>query len=454
MQRRSAIGSTPTGAFRHRLARKSGLVAALVTSALVVSGCASAGGGDEGPAPADSAVDGELTFLVQGSASAEDATNELLEGFKAAYPDVEVNTEYSATSTWDTFFTDLQTKIAGGKKYDLIYIPTEGQRLFASKGIVQPLDEWIERDSDELEDFYNDANEKIVDFAREKSSTDGQTYYLPYGFNTMGIYYNKKVFDEAGVEYPAADWTWEDFRATAEAVNSPGERFAFEARPGYFDGIMPWLLSNGGDILNSDWDESVANSPENVEAVEFVTSLVDDGLAPVPGGAYDQFAAFEQGKLAMFGGGAWPWGSLRDSGMAKEDIGIAPWPQNASGGSPVGWGSQAMLKDSQNKEAAWAYIKYLLTPEAQDLIAETQSFGIVPVRESSATGAVTTDNTPEGMNYLYEALDYAVPIPGPDQGLAVQQAVQDSYLSILTGNAQAAPALEELDATIADELGQ
>ena len=424
-------------------------------SALTLSACSGdAGAGAEAtPEPAGTEVSGELVFLTQGSASSADENDALIEGFKSAYPNVTVKTEFSATSTWDTFFTDLQTKLAGGKSYDLVYIPTEGQRLFASKGIVQPLDGWIDRDSAELDDFYSDANEQLVGWAKEKSSTDGNTYYLPYGFNTMGVYYNKKVFEKAGVALPEADWTWDDFRETAEAVSSD-DVYAFEARPGYFDGIEPWVLSNGTDLLNGDWDKATADSPEAVEATEFVRGLVEDGLSPVPGGEFDQAAAFSQGKLAMFGGGAWMWGALQGADMVKEDIGIVPWPQNAGNGSPVGWGSQAMLKSSKNKEAAWAYIKYLLTPEAQELIAETQAFGIVPARESAATGPATTENTPEGMVYFYEALEYATPIPGPDQGLAIQQAVQDSYLGILTGNKDAAAEMAALNEKIKAELAK
>ncbi|MCU1477087.1 MAG: extracellular solute-binding protein [Subtercola sp.] len=437
---------------KHKSRRRLSLAfASLAVSATMLVGCSAAsGGGVESTAgPADSKIGGTLTFLAQGDAAT--AKNDPLAAeFEKKYPDVDVKIEYSATKTWDAFFSDLQTRLAAGKNYDLIYLPTEGERLLASKGLVQPLDSWIARDKSEMDAFYADANPTIVEDAKEKSSTDGSTYYIPYLFNTMGMYVNKSTFENAGVPLPTAGWTWDDFRATCEALQKASVQYCFDASSGYFDGISPWLATNGADVMNADWDQATADTPQAIEAATFTRGLVADGLTPVPGGSYDQNALFAQGKIAMIGGGAWPTTSLLAANLKLSDFEIVPWPTQTQQGSPVGWGAQAMLKSSNNKEAAWAYIKFLTSPEAQDLIGANRLNDAIPVLQSSIDKAKATN--PEGYSYLFDALDYATPVPGPAAALAVQQTVQEKYLSILTGNSSPEQGMKDMNSAISDEI--
>ncbi len=430
---------------------------AMAVAGLTLAGCASSepvspstqgvsGNEDSG----NIEISGTLNLYTQGDASAVVTEDVLTTAFKKKYPNVEVVTQYSASTSWDTFFTDAQIAIAGGANLDLIYVPTEGQRLFASKGLIEPLDSYLERDREEMAVFNAEANQTILRMAKEKASTDGQTYFIPYLYNTMGIYYNKQVFTEANVEFPSGTWTWDDFESTLAELKSAGVQYPVFLNNGLFTGISPWLLTNGVNVLNDDWTESTIGSPEAVEAVAFAAKIVQDGYAPIPGGAFDANQQFAQGNLAMFGGGAWPTGGLLATGLELDDFGIAPWPMNTMQGSPVGWGSQGMLSSSKNKEAAWAFIKFLTSPEAQDLIALERLNSAFPILKSSIDKAAPV--YPEGYLYLFEALDYSSAVAGPDNSIAIQASVQDVYLSILTGQRRAGDAMKELDERVASLL--
>lgn len=455
---KSPIGKQKLSYFRGKLKRRvfTGFSSLAVVS-LTLAGCASAEpvatstqeeSGNGGVESIE--ISGTLNLYTQGDASAAVTEDVLTSAFKEKYPNVDVVTQYSGSTSWDGFFTDLQVAIAGGADLDLVYVPTEGQRLFAGKGLIEPLDSYLERDREEMATFNEEANQAILNMAKEKASTDGQTYFIPYLYNTMGIYYNKQVFTEANVDFPSATWTWDDFESTLAELKSAGVQYPVSLDNGLFTGISPWLLTNGANVLNDDWSESTIGSPEAVEAVAFAARIVEGGYSPIPGGQFNVNQQFAQGNVAMFGGGAWPTGGLLASELELDDFGIAPWPMNTRQGSPVGWGSQGMLASSKNKEAAWAFIKFLTSPEAQDLIGLQRLNSAFPILKSSIDKAASV--YPEGYQYLFEALDYSSPVAGPDNSIAIQQSVQDVYLSILTGQREAGEALRELDGRVSSLL--
>ena len=183
---------------------------------------------------------------------------------------------------------------------------------------------------------------------------------------------------------------------------------------------------------------------------------MQDGLAPEPGGSnstnFDPNALFSQGKIAMVGGGAWITTSLLDAGVPMGDMQIVPWPKNTQNGSPVGWGGLGLMKTSPNKEAAWQYIKYLLSPEAQDTIGEQRYNGALPVLKSSIEKAAPSNV--EGYSHLYDALDYATPVPGPAAAVLVQQVTADAYTSVLSGNTTPEEGMKELNTKLQDAIAE
>ena len=160
-------------------------------------------------------------------------------------------------------------------------------------------------------------------------------------------------------------------------------------------------------------------------------TLVEKEISPLPGGTFDHYTATAQGKMAAFGGGRWPIINMRTLGVVDK-MRIVHWPQKKQRGSPVGWGAYPIMKGTKNREAAWTFLKFLASKEASVYFAE-QGGTIVPGRKSVANSDSYLSNAPEGSLKLYDALEYATPIPSPDKGNVVQSAIQDAFLQILTG---------------------
>src|SRR6478735_1958152 len=163
---------------------------------------------------------GKITLAYLGTADQQAAWNSLFALFAQKYPDIQLEAVGNPVNNWAGFFDAISTQIAGGKVPDLIQVATEGQRLFASRGLVEPIDDLIARDKSELDEFYADISPKLVEWNTKYSSPDGQTYYLPGEFNTMCMWYNAEILNNAGIEEPADTWTWDDFSSISDTLAS------------------------------------------------------------------------------------------------------------------------------------------------------------------------------------------------------------------------------------------
>jgi multiple sugar transport system substrate-binding protein len=429
------------GLTRRRFLGALGSTAGSVAAAGLLSAC----GGSSGEAKSGSGTT-TLSFIYMGTAEQQASWNKLFAKFRETNPSIDLKAEAVPSNNWADFFNKVSTRIAGGRVPDMLQVATEGQRLFASKGLVAPLDDLIAKDKAIIDEYYQDLDPNLIKWNKEHSSPDGKTYYLPGEFNTMAIWYSKELFQKAGVAEPTSSWTWDDFRRSCEQIKAKTGAWGYADDATYFVGIMPWLLTNGASSFNEDWSKPTINSPAAQEAATFVQGLVRDKLAPPPGGTFDAFSAMAQGKLAMFGGGQWPIINIRNLKIVDK-VGIVSWPVKVKKGSPVGWNGYPIMNSSKNKEAAWTFVKFLISKEGSSYFAGLGGT-IVPARKSVASSQQYLENSPKGIDELYKALSYATPIPSPDKGAVIQKAIEDTFKQIYVGNAQPSTALTSLQTTL------
>lgn len=434
--------AVPAQVPRRRVLQLGGAVAAAAT----LAACGGSSGSSKGSGGSGGAAGKTLSFVYMGTAEAQASWNKLFAKFRETNKGINLKAEAIPTQNWADFFNKVSTRIAGGQVPDMVQIATEGQRLFASKGLLAPLDPYISKDKAVIDAYYADLDPNLIAWNTKYASPGGKTYYLPGEFNTMCIWYSKTLFAKAGVAPPKVGWTWDDFRSACEKIKSRTGAWGYADDAAYFVGIMPWLLTNGASTLNSDWTAPTVDTPAAQEAAAFVQRLVKDKLAPPPGGTFDAFTAMSQGKVAMFGGGRWPIINIRNLKIVDK-VGIAPWPVKVKEGSPVGWNGYPILKASKNKDAAWTFIKFLISKEGSSFFANLGGT-IVPARRSVAQSPGYLANSPAGTAELYRALSYATPIPSPDKGAVVQKAIEDSFKQIYVGNGAPAATLKSLQSTL------
>ena len=179
----------------------------------------------------------------------------------------------------------------------------------------------------------------------------------------MVIFYNTKMFKDAKIDPPKADWTWDDFLATAKKLTtgSGADQVYGFGIPFFNFGLHPWWFTNGTSLLNADWSESNLADPKMLEAVQFVHDLVHvHKVSPAVEGT-DTANLFTAGKLAMSGWGHWPIQGFIANNFS--DFDVQYWPRKRAATSVFGVGGWGISKESKNKDLAWELIKELTSKE-------------------------------------------------------------------------------------------
>ena len=193
---------------------------------------------------------------------------------------------------------------------------------------------------------------------------DGSTYGIPVGFTTHCLFYNKDLFDQAGLEYPTADWTWDDLQAAAKTISekTDAKGFSFQMKPDPYDFEM-YLWSNGSAYCNEDGEmDGSLNSDESKEAFQMFQDMEEEGYATATEG--DGTDEFRAGSTAMYVYGSWSINTLNEDGV---NYGVTTIPAFADAGqdsvSILSSSGLSMSKDSEHKDAAWEFIKYWTNEE-------------------------------------------------------------------------------------------
>ena len=390
-------------------------VAVTAAGALALTGCApgadtpvetsdrttGSGSGDE--------VAGEIQFLFWNwGPDAEPGWQSIVDEFESEHDGVEVKLTPVAGDSWGSYLANAATMIAGGAQPDLIYTATEGVKFLILNDMIRPIDDLIEGD-EEAEALIADMAPNLVDGLR----ADGDLYALPYGWNNMVIYYNTDRFEEAGLEAPSEDWTIDEFVETAKALTEDTDGDGRPDRYGYawtanelFPGIMPWVLNFGGALTTEDLCEATVDSPEVVEAVEFLRDLIhEEQVAAAPAPLSEIFPQFQNGNIAMFGAGRWPLATLVPAGFEAFDVQL--YPVGAEQITEFGVGGFPILKSAKNPDLAWEFAKFTSSPQIQRRAVGTADApsADIPALRSVADEIVEAGIPPANSAIFYGSLD-------------------------------------------------
>lgn len=232
--------------------------------------------------------------------------------FEAENPLIKVEVE---TASWDDYWTLLPTKFAGGVAPDVFELNYENFISYASKGLLRDLSGTEGFDSSV---FYPRAYDAF--------NYNGLQLGMPETFSTVILFYNKALFDAAGQDYPAADWTWNDAVAAAELITD-----ADAGVWGLFSPVQFWEFykkaeQNGCEFFNADITEVLLDSPACVETVETMVSFANDlGVMPTAAemGGVSDGDMFTSGQLGMLVSGIWMFGAFGDAPF-EWDIQVEP----------------------------------------------------------------------------------------------------------------------------------
>jgi multiple sugar transport system substrate-binding protein len=347
-------------------ARRRSLVVLVAALATFVTACGSGGGNDSSePPPKASKPTGEVVFWHFFTDREADAIQEVVDDFEAANPDVTVVVKGGQDDE------KMRQAIAAGKGPDVgLSYSTDIVGNFCTTGAWDDLDPWIERDSVDLD--------ALLPIVRSYTEYDGKRCSMPMLADAYGLYYNKTMLKDAGFDAPPK--TLSELEEMALAMTKKGPDGSIDVAGfvplfNFYENTTAHLApSFGATWLTEDGKSNLAADPAWAEMLEWQKGLADKmGPAELEkfnagkGEEYSADNAFQTGKVAMMVDGEYRIAFIKDQ-APDVDFGTAPFPvpddqPDRYGAGYVTGNIMGISKGSENKEAAWALIKYLTTDE-------------------------------------------------------------------------------------------
>jgi multiple sugar transport system substrate-binding protein len=369
----------------------------------------------------------------------------MVDDFQAVNPNITVHVD---VSDWNSYWDKLKTLYAGGTPPDIFAMDGPLFPDWQSRGVLLNLQPYIDATPGFLDGFYPVT-------LQDYKLPDGY-YGLPRDFQTIVMFYNKDMFDKAGVAYPKAGWTWDDLRAMAKklTISSGGKTSQWGFDGDLWDMEVFWselIWAYGGDIVSADHTKTLLADPKAMQAWQFVSNLVKvDKSMPTPDAAAQYGDLFAAGVVAM-----WPMGHWAANDYSKVDFkfDVAPMPAGPAGqATSVNSAGMVVAKDTKHPAEAWKFIQFALSEKEQTRLAD---LGLeVPVLKSAAPAFLNQTATHINQQIFIDALQYAHVKPsfkGYDQW---SSAVGDGMAPIWNGEKELGPTLAEVVKAADDALAQ
>lgn len=427
---------------------KQRMLAMLVLLVTLIGLLLTACGGPTAPA-ADGTIN--LKMTIWGSSSDPEVYQKRLDLFQAQNPNIKVELVYIPSD----YAQKVQTMIAGGTSPDIIQL-AEDVHGYSSKGQIIPLDDYIAKYNVNLAARFGEGG-LVGAYSRA-----GKLYAMPDRGGALILYYNKDMFDAAGVAYPTKDWTWTEFLNAAQKLTlregNTVKQYGFAAGD-WWPWWMSFIYQNGGRVLDTN-GKPVFNTPETVEALQFYVDLVYKyRVAPSPEeyanlGTNSPDPLFAQGKVAMITTGFWHVGGMQEVKDVNWDI--APIFGNQQRATVMFGSGLAISKDCQQPEAAFKVIEFLTSEAGQLPIVEMKQD--MPVN-LSVLGSAAFQNTawsatPIRMATMLESAEAAFPLPLAPEWNEMQKIFGDNLAEVFLGKAEVAPAVAAIQTQLEALLGK
>lgn len=371
---------------------------------------------------AQSATEGEVSFIVFGDPAERAAFEGLVTAFEAKFPAIDVTLVHIPGQI--DYRRRLATDFASGTPADITLINYRRYASFAAKGVLEPLGPYLEKSQVIKEaDFYPEATQPF--------HWQGTLVCIPQNLSSLAVYYNKDLFDEAGLPYPSDDWTWDDFLATAKTltkdIDGDGvtDQYGLGTEASIFR-LAPFVWQNGGDIVDDPANPTrlTLDTPEASEAVRWFMSLqTEHKVIPdaVQEAAEDSESRFQNGRIAMFLNSRRGVPTYRD--ISAFDWDVAPLPQGKQKAGILHADAYCMSKSAQNKEAVWTFIEFANSVEGQTLVAA--SGRTVPSLRSVAESPAFLDPNakPARSNVFLDTIPFMRAVPVMETWVDIESTV-------------------------------
>lgn len=359
----------------------------------------------------EKASDADLRFMYWGDVQEIKIIKEQVAKFEK---DTGLKVSAERAPSGPPYMEKVLTQVAGGSAPDVLFVEVNNFKAFASKGLLEDLAPYLEKEKMfKKGDFYP----QIID----RFTIGGSLYVLPRDIAPIcTVYYNKKLFDEMGVEYPTSDWNWNDLVRIGKKLvkrDAAGRIIQF----GYVDDWPIWeafVYSNGGKFVDNvkNPKKCVMNTKEVIDGIQFRADLVHKhGITPSPSqmtamGGMGTADMFVSGRVGMFYSGIWKTPMFRQIKDFEWDVVMFPKGPKGIRGFPTGGSGYAVTSGSKKKDMAWKLVTYLAGKEGQIKLAQT-GLAQPAMMEIANSKHFLDDKAPKNKRVVLDGVKYITFMP-------------------------------------------
>jgi len=330
---------------------------------------------------------------------------EILDSFKAKHPNITVEVD---ETPWNEFKKKLKMQIATRTPPNVFLMDSGYVFALGGMGAAVDLSGKVKKDLNE-EDYSKTL------FAGK--DPEGHLWGIPHGINSVAVYYNKALFDKAGLEYPKADWTFEEMlemgKKLTKDTNGDGviDEYGLQYGTSITDGWLPFVSAMGGSPLDENRKKSNFKDEKTIEGIKKYVLPQQMGISPSSewiASNGNSLSAFYMGKLGMY---------MAQASASKTFNKNAPAGFNYDVQMlPIGWDGNRHCIYVPNlwcvfsgttefeKEASWQWIKHFLNEESQLAVANTLFAGY-PIKKSALDYLSKLKTVPENSKAFYEGIE-------------------------------------------------
>lgn len=353
------------------------------------------------------AASGEKTKIVYLQFSAGETNNELLtqmiDKFEAANPDVEVELQ---SIGYNDYFTTLATRMAGNDAPDCFELNMENFLTYAIRDSIEPLDSYFDT-TGLSKDVYSAGPINAATY-------NGKLYAIPQSFSTVVLFYNKALFDQAGIAYPTDDWKWADEQAAAEKIKALGDDIWGTFQPVTYNELYKTVKANGGSLVSDDGKTFTMDSQANIDTLQMMLNRVtgDDRVMPntedlAGRGDWD---LFKSGNLGMIHTGIWAFSDFATN-ISDFDWDIVVEPGNTTNATHFFANVACVSKGSKNKEASFRLINFLASNEEVVKMRLDAGWELPTISDEKLMAQYLEITPPENRDAVMKSLEFSVAPP-------------------------------------------
>ncbi|NOU68917.1 extracellular solute-binding protein [Paenibacillus sp. LMG 31461] len=344
----------------------------------------------------------EVNLKIGLPGSYDITSKKIIDGFQAKYPNIKLQIE---EAPWADFTTKIVTNIAGNNAPDIWFQENAVILGYGTRGVAENLEPYMKRDL---------KTEDYIESLLSAKTPDGKIFGIPHGVNPNALVYNKKIFQQNNIPFPTDNWTFQDMIDAAKKLTKDTDGdgktdiYGFQTASSIAQGWIPWIKSTGGSALDAGMSKATFNDPKTVEGLtRWADTILKDKISPTREMQTNQ-NYFQSEKTAMT--------FLQYSGQVnlnknKPDL---DWDVVKV---PIGFDGKRFVPTVVNqwliyskakpeaKEAAWTFLKYYLSDEAQTFLSE--SGASLPVKKTALAALEKSSNKPANKQAFTKGVEEA-----------------------------------------------